>query len=57
MFIIIVELFSTNDLTHVLEQMSQISNYAFVSMVPAHSSFLSCDNAMQEISGDDELPD
>lgn len=41
MLLIIGALLIVMDLTQVLEQMSQISNFALISIVPAHNNFLS----------------
>lgn len=57
MLFIIGALFIVIDLTQVLEQISQINNLAFISIVPAHNNFLSWLNAIHDISGDDEFSD
>jgi hypothetical protein len=50
-----VALFRMSDFTQVLEQISQMRSFAFISTVPAARSYRSCDNAMQLISGEEEL--
>lgn len=57
MLFIIGALLIVMDLTQVLEHISQISNFALISIVPAHNNFLSWLNAMHEISGEEEFSD
>jgi len=57
MFMIIEELFITILLIQVREHISQSSNLAFSSTVPAHNSFLSIERAIQEISGEQDYSD
>jgi hypothetical protein len=57
MFMTMDALLSVMLLMQVLELISQMSSYAFVSVVPAHKSFLSLLSVMHEISGEEESGD